>query len=63
MQSQRVAQGAGEVDRVGRSVQDALNRLIMVASSADGMDGAAVLEVEHGDDLEGHFRHGASQPR
>ena len=42
-------------------VQDALNRLIMVASSADGMDGLAILEVEHGNDLEGHFRHGSTQ--
>ena len=37
------------------------NRLIMGASSADGMDGLAIHEVDDGDDLEGHFRSGPAK--
>ena len=34
------------------------DRLIMVALSSDGMDRLAIEEVDHGDDLEGHFAMG-----
>ena len=37
-------------------MQDALDRLIMVAPAGDGVDGDPVLEVEHGNDLKGHGR-------
>ena len=40
-------------------MQDASNWLIMGAKAGDGVDGAAALEIEHGDDLEGTVRHGA----
>ena len=53
-----IAAGAGQFERVGRCVQDASHRLIMGAAAGDGVDGAAALEIEHGDDLEGIVRHG-----
>ena len=59
MQAQDIAESPSQLERVGRWVQDALNRLIMGASAGDGVDGVAALEIENGDELEGNVRHGA----
>ena len=43
-------EGAGQLDRVGRRRQRALDRAIRVALAPDRVHGQAALEVEHGDD-------------
>ena|ERR1017187_2079646 len=58
---QDIVQRAGELEWVGSSVQDTLNRLIIGASPGDRVDGVAALEIEHGDDLEGTVRHGTGR--
>ena len=52
-------QRGGQRERIGSCVQDASNRLIIGTSAGDGVNGAAALEIEHRDDLEGTVRHGA----
>ncbi len=46
-----------ERDHIGTWMQDASNRLIMVAMAALGVNGPASLDIEHGDDLEGLSGH------
>ena len=58
VQPQGFAERTGEVQGIGSRVQDASNRLIMITVAGQGGDGAAVLEVEHGNDFEGMVCHG-----
>ncbi len=54
VEAQRVPDRTRQRNRFRRSVQDALNRLIIGASSSDGMDGLAIQQVDDRNDLEGH---------
>ena len=57
-QVKQVAVGAGQLHRLARGMQEALQRPIMGANSADGMDSLPVLDVEHWDHAKLALEHG-----